>query len=330
MYGSTKSKPGGHCPLLLKRRDVVRIKCFVLGFIMSIVMISALNVFAGDILNVVRVNYQIFIDDTELDMGQKTPILNFDGSTYLPLRSITNALGSRIEWINGKVKIYPKTKEVTKEVIRDVPRDVIKEVIKEVPKYMPPVTVINFDNGDKYEGTIIGNKKEGFGKYTWTNGDYYVGEWKNNEITGKGMYCYSNGDIYAGEFVGAKHISGIFNNRYAQANSNTGVSHNTSTSSSIPKPIINTEKQINSLDVYKVALEKLDFTRSHLIDYVTRTYNTKLQELRDDANDRGMYNSSYRTDKETELKTKYDNDIVKINTAYQTDLKALKLKYGVE
>ena len=42
------------------------------------------------------------------------------------------------------------------------------------------------DNGDKFYGTFINNKKNGLGEYTWKNGDTFAGIYKNDKKNGTG------------------------------------------------------------------------------------------------------------------------------------------------
>lgn len=43
--------------------------------------------------------------------------------------------------------------------------------------YYDQKKVVNFPNGDYYEGTCLGKTKHGFGIYRYANGDVYEGEW---------------------------------------------------------------------------------------------------------------------------------------------------------
>lgn len=71
--------------------------------------------------------------------------------------------------------------------------------------------VIEWANGDRYEGEMIAGKKEGRGIFTWANGQRYDGEWANDMINGRGVLLYTNGDRYEGDFVnGEPHGTGLY------------------------------------------------------------------------------------------------------------------------
>ena len=61
-----------------------------------------------------------------------------------------------------------------------------------------------YKNGNVYEGMFKNGKKEGKGRYEWKNGDIYEGEWKNGVKEGEGIYYSANGDIYKGYFLNDK------------------------------------------------------------------------------------------------------------------------------
>ena len=52
-----------------------------------------------------------------------------------------------------------------------------------------------YDNGDRYEGKITNNQRNGKGTYFWKDGRKYVGGWQNNEQNGHGKYYNSNGQL---------------------------------------------------------------------------------------------------------------------------------------
>jgi hypothetical protein len=44
----------------------------------------------------------------------------------------------------------------------------------------------------------MNDKKHGYGVIEYANGDRYEGNWKNGERSENGVYEYSNGDVYNG------------------------------------------------------------------------------------------------------------------------------------
>jgi len=58
-----------------------------------------------------------------------------------------------------------------------------------------------FNDGTIYGGEFSGDKINGKGEIVWGNGDFYEGEFKDGKRTGFGKYKWSNGDIYEGEFI---------------------------------------------------------------------------------------------------------------------------------
>lgn len=71
--------------------------------------------------------------------------------------------------------------------------------------------IIQWLNGDRYEGSLRGGKKEGKGIFTWGDGRRYEGEWAGDVINGHGVLLYTNGDRYEGDFVnGEPHGQGVY------------------------------------------------------------------------------------------------------------------------
>lgn len=71
--------------------------------------------------------------------------------------------------------------------------------------------VIQWLNGDRYEGAMLAGKKHGKGMFIWRNGQRYEGEWANDMINGRGVLHYANGDRYEGDFVnGEPHGTGTY------------------------------------------------------------------------------------------------------------------------
>ncbi|WP_300454887.1 caspase family protein [Accumulibacter sp.] len=74
--------------------------------------------------------------------------------------------------------------------------------------------VIQWVNGDRYEGTMVAGRKHGKGIFTWGNGQRYDGEWRDDSINGSGILNYTNGDRYEGTFKdGEPHGTGTYTMR---------------------------------------------------------------------------------------------------------------------
>lgn len=66
-----------------------------------------------------------------------------------------------------------------------------------VVEQRPPV---RFNNGIVYEGSWLGEYREGFGVQIWPDGARYEGQWHNNKANGKGKFIHVDGDVYDGEW----------------------------------------------------------------------------------------------------------------------------------
>ena len=60
------------------------------------------------------------------------------------------------------------------------------------------INKITYEDGSKYSGGIIDNKKHGQGTIIFANGDKFVGEWKNDKMHGRGTLILSNGEEKVG------------------------------------------------------------------------------------------------------------------------------------
>jgi hypothetical protein len=71
--------------------------------------------------------------------------------------------------------------------------------------------VIEWVNGDRYEGSMLSGRKHGKGVFTWKDGQRYDGEWADDMINGVGALFYTNGDRYEGSFnKGEPHGTGTY------------------------------------------------------------------------------------------------------------------------
>jgi serine/threonine protein kinase len=56
-----------------------------------------------------------------------------------------------------------------------------------------------WDNGDRFEGTLVHGVKQGKGEFTWANGQRYKGDWARDLPNGKGSIYFANGNRYEGD-----------------------------------------------------------------------------------------------------------------------------------
>jgi len=60
--------------------------------------------------------------------------------------------------------------------------------------------IIQYPNGDKYQGEWKDDMKDGYGMFTYINGNKYKGKWKDDMKDGYGIFIYAAGDKYKGRF----------------------------------------------------------------------------------------------------------------------------------
>ena len=63
--------------------------------------------------------------------------------------------------------------------------------------------VVQYQDGNRYDGMFKDGKRHGQGKFTWKNGNVYEGEYKNGYPNGRGKEIY-NGDVYECEYVNGR------------------------------------------------------------------------------------------------------------------------------
>lgn len=61
--------------------------------------------------------------------------------------------------------------------------------------------ILHYKNGGKYDGQWVDDKRHGHGENTWANEDRYVGNWKENQRHGEGTMFYHNKGKYVGEWA---------------------------------------------------------------------------------------------------------------------------------
>ncbi len=69
--------------------------------------------------------------------------------------------------------------------------------------------VQNFDNGSRYEGCMLYDKRNGKGSFYFADGGVYTGNWINNKMEGYGiLYLKSGKPAYKGNWY--RNIMYIF------------------------------------------------------------------------------------------------------------------------
>lgn len=57
-----------------------------------------------------------------------------------------------------------------------------------------------FRNGALFEGYVINNRVNGYGRHIKPDGEFYIGYWKDDALHGKGNLVNANGSSYQGEW----------------------------------------------------------------------------------------------------------------------------------
>ncbi len=74
-----------------------------------------------------------------------------------------------------------------------------------VTKPEPARDFIELNDGARFSGEIINDKKQGFGVYIWVNGDRYEGGWDNDTMSGTGLFIDNAGRSYEGQWVSGQY-----------------------------------------------------------------------------------------------------------------------------
>ena len=65
-------------------------------------------------------------------------------------------------------------------------------------------TIINYANGDKYEGGLKGKRKHGYGIFTWADGSTFKGDWKDDKKHGHATFIDASGEELSGYWKNGK------------------------------------------------------------------------------------------------------------------------------
>ena len=138
--------------------------------------------------------------DNDKTNSQKVVIVEEDGLITLQKNE---AILSFVDEIDKKGMYYLSTKDFEKVTKAETP-DRQKEIEQQLQQENGNV-IINYRNGDKYEGQWEEGKKNGQGTWTDTNGAMYKGEFLKGEFHGKGTFTSANNErSYEGEWKEGK------------------------------------------------------------------------------------------------------------------------------
>ncbi len=131
-----------------------------------------------------------------------------DGTTYLPVRAIANALDLSVNW-DGETKTINLMSEDQPTEENQLTEVENMEITLSTP-FWEGNEVIQVERTGTYTGTVLNNFPEGKGKFEtendYGNPWYYEGDFKNGLFNGQGLYCSTNFDY---KEIGT-HVDGLF------------------------------------------------------------------------------------------------------------------------
>jgi hypothetical protein len=153
-------------------------------------------------------------DDTSvvLQIGSNAPIVNgqvkqldvpakiINGRTFVPLRFISEAFGSIVNWDSNAqtIRIQANTGPKYERIVNN--DGSIYEGITQNGLFNGRGT-LSWPNGAKYVGDWVNGIRSGEGSYTWSNGDMYTGYWVDGDPHGQGTLIWADGNKYVGNWI---------------------------------------------------------------------------------------------------------------------------------
>ena len=156
-----------------------------------------------------------------VDVPLLEPARIINGSTFIPLRAVSECFGMQVDWDGATNSIYLTSLNIIKKTDWNDTLYYIGEVLPSDTGYGIlyekatdiPVTYGYFENGfivngmrffndmkESYHGEFKEGIPEGFGTYFYADGSYYIGEWKNGMKHGEGEMFFSDGIYHTGKF----------------------------------------------------------------------------------------------------------------------------------
>lgn len=303
-------------------------KC-IQGFISGILITIILSVLITSYADSWTQTIEAVFNKVNITVNSKPIVADnilYNGTTYVPIRAVSEALGKDVGWngdtntasINDKIVITPKPTPTA------------------IPKPTPTPTLsaekiyeqehIRIYKSGKYDGDLINDIPDGYGTMTWNTGGTHIGYWKNGIRTGYGVCTYPNGDRYIGEFKNDQR-NGQGTYYYIDGSVLSGSWLNgdyvsTPKPTPIPTPAPN-------YAAYESQLTLLNTTYNYGISIVEKNATNDIQRLKEGLNARGILNSSICTDGINEINDQLEADKTLLKAAYDADLFNLKRKYNI-
>ncbi len=146
-----------------------RVQGLVLGIIIGVILTSG-AAFSKQISETAEIfynNIKIFIDGGEIipkdANGNMTEPFIYNGTTYLPVRAISNAFGKEVEWDGSTQSVYIGKKDMTKP-----------------DNYLDKIQYNDYKEGDGgSDFAIINGTITDYNNNTYTNGLIFYRRWEN-------------------------------------------------------------------------------------------------------------------------------------------------------
>ncbi|MBV6717295.1 stalk domain-containing protein [Paenibacillus chitinolyticus] len=146
-------------------------KKLVTGIIIGCALTTTTSVFADSVKEYLlsKVTYPIVVNNKLYSNDQ--PILNYEGSTYVPLKAVGDMLGANVKWDNDRVLIDSvKATDDKPGTTTSGNTGIVTKNFASVQKYLPRYTPAVKLNGELY----YINKSRGFTLITDEENNYYA------------------------------------------------------------------------------------------------------------------------------------------------------------
>ena len=131
---------------------------------------------------------------------------------YIPMKRTVNTEPQMVQQLS---EVNNQEPEIEIEKFESITLDNGKKITGSMINGKIRQGVIDYPNGDRYQGEILQDCAFGEGEMNYSNGDWYKGQFDEDLRSGYGELCFDSGNIYKGDFSqNVFHGNGnfIFNN----------------------------------------------------------------------------------------------------------------------